>query len=137
MKYQVDFLNKTFKGKGYPKHAKWWETGTTMKDTKLMQRYLSDIRRDFLRKAPVAWGKEFGKDALYSLPRMGAGVMAMHTPSLIQSFHQNGFSAESFKNAFGGTGPERIVNIWTAMWFTRRPHSFPYRSNSWYVCQNV
>ena len=104
--------------------ARWWVDATTDADSKLMREYLGKIRREYVTKAPIEWTKEFGKDAIGSLPRMATGVVAMHAPHVIMAFTKQGLSAETFQNAMGGSMPEIAANIFTAMYFTKRPHSF-------------
>ena len=66
---------------------------------------------------------------LGSLPRMGAGVFAMNSHSLYDSFSQNGFSANALMGAFGNSGSEIAANIFVAAYFTRKPHSFHMKIN--------
>ena len=125
------YLNNTFtrevtrKSKlAIPANNKWWETKKLDSDNKLLREYLSDLRHHFIRKAPLAWTKEFLSDTFRSLPRMAAGVVAMHAPGYLQTMKHYGHGSEAAINALGQTPEERIANIWMAMWFTRRPHSF-------------
>ena len=60
----------------------------------------------------------------YSLPRMGVGVVAMNGMGLAHSFYNNGLSMESLRMAMGETPHEIAANVMTAMFFTRKPHSF-------------
>jgi len=104
--------------------AKWWVKATSEADTKLMKDYLGELRKEYVTKAPYYWAKEFGKDMIASLPRMATGVMAMHGPHILGAFKEQGFSAESLSSAMGESMPEVAANIFTAMYFTRQPHSF-------------
>ena len=118
------YLNIGRSGKFEKLGAKWWVDATTEADTKLMREYLGGLRKEYVTKAPYYWAKEFGKDVIASVPRMATGVMAMHGPHILDSFRQQGFSAESLSSAMGESMPEVAANIFTAMYFTRRPHSF-------------
>tara|TARA_R100000808_G_C2155053_1_gene166740 strand:- start:3438 stop:12314 length:8877 start_codon:yes stop_codon:yes gene_type:complete len=119
------------RGKEFEKlGVKWWRDATTDTDTKLMRKYLGQIRKEYLTKAPYYWAKEFSQDVFYSLPRMATGVLAMHTPQMIMAFNRDGFSTESFQNAMGNSGPEIAANIFTAMYFTKKPHSFHTETTS-------
>jgi len=102
----------------------WWIKATTDADTRTMRRYLSDVRMEFIKKAPIEFSKEFGKDMLASLPRMMAGVAAMNVTGLYHSFKEHGIGIEGLKNAFGESKEEIAANILTAAYFTRAPHSF-------------
>ena len=55
---------------------------------------------------------------------MAAGVVAMNSAGLLQSFRNNGFNAEALRLAMGQSPEEISANIFTAMYFTRKPHSF-------------
>jgi len=131
------WLHKTFSrtNNKYPKNARWWETKTgefgpdgkeifSSKDNELLRNFLKDLRSDFLKKAPMAWVKEFKTDVFRSLPRMSAGVVAMNTPGMIDSFYNLGFTRQALNSAFGESPQEVVANVMTAAWFTRRPHSF-------------
>jgi len=134
LKAQLTAMNKISGGnlegrlssKWSQKPAEWWNTikKGDKAGTAEMQEFLSEMRKKFLVNAPKEWVKEFGSDVFKSLPRMGAGVMAMNSTGLAQSFWENGLSYESLKYAMGGSPQERIANIMTAMYFTRTPHSF-------------
>tara|TARA_Y100001963_G_scaffold83037_1_gene115114 strand:- start:5289 stop:14237 length:8949 start_codon:yes stop_codon:yes gene_type:complete len=102
----------------------WWATATDDAGTAEMREYLSALRRKFIVNAPIEWTKEFGKDMFYSLPRMGVGVVAMNGMGLAHSFYNNGLSMESLRMAMGETLHEIAANVMTAMFFTRKPHSF-------------
>ena len=119
-------LSKKWRSKG----DNWWKDATDDAGTKEMQEYLGAIRRKYLTSAPVEWVKEFGTDVFKSLPRMGVGVVAMNTMGIMQSFKNNGLSAESLRHAFGESGEEIAANIMTAMYFTKKPHSFHTESTS-------
>ena len=113
--------------KKYPSENQFWlemKNPKNKAEMKILRDFLRDTRKTFLRNAPWEWAKEFGKDAFLSIPRMGAGVMAMHAPSMISNFSNYGFSKESFVNSFGMSPEERYANILMAAYFTRRPHSF-------------
>tara|TARA_Y100000310_G_scaffold298757_1_gene332984 strand:+ start:2397 stop:11456 length:9060 start_codon:yes stop_codon:yes gene_type:complete len=105
-------------------NRQWWVDATTEADTKLMREFLGKIRKDFVLKAPAYWAGEFGADMLRSVPRMAAGVVAMNIAGLKQSFSYHGFTEEALKSAMGESPPEIAANIFTAMFFTRKPHSF-------------
>ena len=111
-------------GKGKDTNRQWWVDATTDNDTKLMREFLGQIRKKYVLNAPRYWTAEFGVDVLRSLPRMAAGVVAMNSGSLIQSFKNNGFNADALQLALGQTPEEISANIFTAMYFTRKPHSF-------------
>ena len=119
------------RGKEFEKlGVKWWKGAKTDADTKLMRKYLGQIRSEYVTKAPYHWAKEFSQDVFYSLPRMASGVVAMHAPQVAMAFSRDGFSTESFQNAMGGTAPEIAANIFTAMYFTKKPHSFHTETTS-------
>jgi len=122
-------LNRSLKKKYANEGANWWlkkglDDQAKKAQTKLMRDMMGDIRKKFLFRAPLEWTKEFSRDILKSLPRMAAGVVAMNAPNLISTFRQNGLSLQSLQQAFGGTPQEISANIFTAMFFTRKPHSF-------------
>ena len=131
------YLNASLNPKWSKMGDKWWRdltdveekaakgiTSQYRKDGKLMQEYLGTIRRKFLTSAPYEWTKEFGRDIYQSLPRMGIGVVAMNMMPMMQSFYNNGLNMESLRYAFGESGEEIAANIMTAMYFTKKPHSF-------------
>ena len=111
-------------GRGKSGNRQWWIDATTDDDTKLMREFLGEIRKKYVLNAPRHWATEFGVDALRSLPRMAAGVVAMNSAGLVQSFRNNGFNAEALRLAMGQSPEEISANIFTAMYFTRKPHSF-------------
>ena len=102
----------------------WWREATTEADTKMMRKYLSDIRWEFIKKAPLEFSKEFGRDMLASSPRMIAGIAAMNVTGIVSSVGEHGFTREGFANAFGQSKEEIAANLLTAAYFTRSPHSF-------------
>ena len=105
-------------------NRQWWVDATTDADTKLMQSFLGSIRRRFTVQAPFYWAGEFGVDMLRSVPRMASGVVAMNSTGMIQSFRNHGFTQEALTTALGESPPEIAANIFTAMYFTKKPHSF-------------
>ena len=108
-------------------NRQWWVDATTDADTKLMQKFLGKIRRKFVNPITGAgpyWAGEFGVDVLRSVPRMAAGVVAMNSAGLIGSFREHGFTKDALRSAMGESKPEIAANIFTAMYFTRKPHSF-------------
>ena len=119
-------LNKKFMNEAAKKGTgkQWWIGATSDKDTELMREMLSNARAKFAMEAPKYWAAEFGKDMMYSLPRMSAGVMAMNLPRVMGTFKQNGFNMESIQNSMGESPEEIAANVWTAMFFTKKPHSF-------------
>jgi len=122
-------LNSQMGIKWNTRSARWWLNATDDASTPILKDYLRDIRGTFLTRAVPYWAKEFGKDMMQSLPRMAAGVFAMNSHSLYDSFSQNGFSANSLMGAFGGSGSEIASNIFVAAYFTRKPHSFHMKIN--------
>ena len=105
----------------------WWVDATTDADTVLMRKFLGKIRRKFVSPITGAWkywAGEFGVDVLRSVPRMAAGVVAMNSTGLINSFRHHGFSMDALSYAMGDSPQEIAANIFTAMYFTRKPHSF-------------
>ena len=122
-------LNAQMGLKWNTKSARWWLNATDDASTPILKDYLRDIRGRFMTKAVPYWAKEFGQDMIYSLPRMGAGVFAMNSHALYDSFSQNGFSANSLMGAFGNSGAEIASNIFVAAYFTRKPHSFHMKIN--------
>ena len=120
-------LSKAFK-KWDDRGSEWWlKESASLKE---MQGFLKEIRTSFTRDAYLGWAKEFGVDVFHSLPRMAAGVMAMNAPSIIQRGNEMGWNWENLKGSLGETAPEIAANVWTAMWFTRKPHSFHAPVNS-------
>ena len=132
-KISGDYLDANLPSKWRKKPDNWW--GKIAEDddagNAMMREYLGSIRRKYLTSAPYEWTIEFGQDLFYSLPRMGAGVVAMNTIGISKSFYNNGLSMESLANAFGESGEEIAANIMTAMYFTKRPHSFHTESSSY------
>ena len=120
------FLNSKISSKFSKMGKRWWMDIAKDDDAgqKLMQEYLGAIRRKYVTRAPVEWFKEFTTDWTLSLPRMTLGVVAMNLPNLYTSLRDYGFSHDAMKNAFGHSIHERITNIGTAMFFTKRPHAF-------------
>jgi len=117
-------------GKKFTKNAaggggkQWWVDATDEESTKAMREMLSAARSEFVLKAPAYWAREFTTDMIASLPRMSAGVVAMNAPRMAMSFNQKGWSMDNASEALGATREEQVANIWTAMFFTRKPHSF-------------
>tara|TARA_R110002020_G_scaffold97_6_gene522 strand:+ start:2994 stop:12146 length:9153 start_codon:yes stop_codon:yes gene_type:complete len=107
---------------------KFWHNNETK--TKTMQEFLGVVRKDFVKNAPVEWTKQFGADVINSLPRMAAGVVAMNGPGVVTSMNKYGWSLENLKTSLGDKPEEISANIFTAMFFTRRPHKYHTRMDN-------
>ncbi len=129
LRTNIKFLNKLSKGEINKKISdkagisRWnrngWEKTADADD---MRKFLNTARKDFVLNAPALWAREFGAEILYSLPRMAMGTVAMHSAGIFEMVKEHG--VENIEHAFGATPEERISNIFTAMFFTRKPHSF-------------
>jgi|10_taG_2_1085330.scaffolds.fasta_scaffold00751_6 hypothetical protein len=106
------------------KEKEWWASATGPEGVKEMQKFLGEVRSHYIKGAPKEWAREFGRDVYKSLPRMGAGIVAMNSFTLGEAFYRNGLSLHTIGTALGESGPEIAANIMTAMYFTRKPHSF-------------
>jgi len=122
--YLTSQLSGKYRGKTISGGKQWFKDATSDEDTQIMREMLSEIRSKFVMQAPKYWIGEFGTDVMKSAPRMAAGIVAMNTPRLLENFYRNGASLENAKIALGGTPEEIAANIFTAAFFTRRPHSF-------------
>ena len=92
------------------------------KGIQTMREFLTDARSTFLKRAPGDFTRELGADMIKSLPRMMAGSVAMNLTNLHDTIKTQG--VENFMEGFGATDYEKVANIMTAMYFTRKPHSF-------------
>ena len=103
--------------------AKWW---ANKKEDDIgrdeMRYWINTARKDFVLNAPALWLKEFGAEMAYSLPRMAMGTVAMNASGIYEVVRHHG--VENIALSFGESPEERISNIFTAMYFTRKPHSF-------------
>jgi len=108
---------------GHTTGKNWW---ANKKEDKLgrdeMRYWINTARKDFVLNAPALWLKEFGAEMAYSLPRMAMGTVAMNASGIYEVVRHHG--VENIAAAFGESPEERISNIFTAMYFTRKPHSF-------------
>ena len=112
--------------KKFEKHRSegtWWKNKENSKDGRAeMTEWINTARKDFVINAPALWLREFGAEMAYSLPRMAMGTVAMNASGIYEVVKHHG--VDNIEMAFGATPAERISNIFTAMYFTRKPHSF-------------
>jgi len=97
-------------------HHRWWRTAPREE----MRDFLIDARRIFLKEAPGAFAKEWGSEMWKSLPRMIAGTAAMNMSNIAESLSYGHFGWDTF----GRDKTEITMNLLTAAYFTRTPHSF-------------
>tara|TARA_Y100001963_G_scaffold60823_1_gene84960 strand:- start:6556 stop:15735 length:9180 start_codon:yes stop_codon:yes gene_type:complete len=118
-KKTVDKLVRKYPGKfDKMNRDEWWKNASSSE----MVTFINEARKDFLMNAPGLWMREFGAEMIYSLPRMAMGTLAMNAQGVYDVVKNYGI--ENVEMAFGATPEERISNIFTAMFFTRKAHSF-------------
>tara|TARA_R110002020_G_scaffold130237_1_gene291425 strand:+ start:9914 stop:19087 length:9174 start_codon:yes stop_codon:yes gene_type:complete len=108
---------------GHRSETDWWRNkGNSEAGRKELTEWINTARKDFVMNAPGLWLREFGAEMAYSLPRMAMGSLAMNASGIYEVVKHHG--VENIEMAFGESPEERISNIFTAMYFTRKPHSF-------------